>query len=115
VWAGRVCPSWAGGKRPWHPPRRVSTFAVGRPRPAPPPTCPAWLAPTTGWVNLARAAGRVDEAEQLYRHSLQIRLELAGLEPTNTDYRLDLAVFYGRLGVLAGDRDDTVEAGGCSA
>ena len=51
-------------------------------------------------ADLVRSAGRVGEAERLYRQGLVIAEELAAAEPANTEFRRDLSIFYGRLADL---------------
>ncbi|MDQ3765128.1 MAG: tetratricopeptide repeat protein, partial [Actinomycetota bacterium] len=53
-------------------------------------------------ADLARAAGRLGDAEELYRQALRVRQELTKLEPENSTYRrLDLFDSYNRLADLA--------------
>ena len=63
-----------------------------------------------GGPDLASDAGNTGEAERLYRQSLTIAERLARLDPDNTDFQRDLAVFYGRLASLASDGADTAGA-----
>jgi len=59
------------------------------------------------------AAGRSGDAEALYRQSLQVRQELTELEPGNTTYRRDLSISYERLGRIAAEAGQLVEAHRC--
>jgi tetratricopeptide (TPR) repeat protein len=60
--------------------------------------------------DLARACGESTQAEQRYRDSLDIIMQLVETYPDKPDLQRDVSICYDRLGDLARDRGDSAQA-----